>query len=145
MHLHPNSASHPPAPTPTISVSGTEVPLPLYFQAIDLYTAGHNTDSILVHIVATTPISNIDVLRETVQNIILNLQLISNSSQTLTVTGGSGSGSGSGSEENVSRRNSRIEFVGELDDLETARLLAGEKSRREKERRTLRGLLGRLG
>lgn len=130
---------HTSAPIPTISVCGTEVPLPLYFQVIDLYNAGHNTDSILVHIVATTQISSIDVLRETVQNIILNLQLIKNPSQKLTVP------KGSEADEIASRRNSRIEFVGELDDLNSARLLAEDKLRKEKERRTLRQFLAKLG
>lgn len=45
----------------------------------------------------------------------------------------------------ASRRNSRIEFVGELDDLDSARLLAEDRQRKEKERRTLKQLLAKFG
>lgn len=142
MHRHPHSALHNPSLIPTISVCGTEVPLPLYFQVNDLYNAGHNIDSILVHIVTTTQVSSIDILRETVQNIILNQQLINNSPHRLTLPI-------NGTEQNegtiASRRNSRIEFVGELDDLDSARLLAEDKQRKEKERRTLKQLLAKFG
>lgn len=136
MH-QPPIAIHNPSSLPTISVFGTEVPLPTYFQIIERHNAGHNIDSIIVHMVATKPVSSIDTLRDTVEGIILNLRLIENSSHVLALPDRGGD-----------RRNSRIEFVGELDDLNSAGLMAEERVEREKERerRNLRQrLFGKLG
>lgn len=138
MH-RPPTAIHNPSSLPTISVFGNEVPLPIYFQIIERHNAGHNVDSIIVHMVATTPISNIDTLRDTVEGIILNLRLIENSSHALTLL----------PDREDNRRNSRIEFVGDLDDLNSAGLMAEEREKeedKEKERVSLRQrLFGRLG
>lgn len=144
MHLPPHNIPHHPSLIPTIPVCDVEVPLPTYFQVTDLYNAGHNVDSIIVHMVATTQISNIDILRTTVKQIGLNLQLISNSANSLVVSEQVAEKSAE------SRRNSRIEFVGELDDLSSAGIMAegskqGREMQREKEGRRLKGLLARLG
>lgn len=74
----------------------------------------------------------------------LNLQLISNSANSLVVSEQVAEKSAE------SRRNSRIEFVGELDDLSSAGIMAegskqGREMQREKEGRRLKGLLARLG
>lgn len=116
----------------TIGVCGTEVPLSIYWQAVDLWTAGHSPESIVVRIVATRTVADIQEFRETVANIVYNQELIklSNRSSRLATT------------QRDMRRNSRIHFVGELDNLDVAQMVA---ERKEKERLGLKQFLAKLG
>lgn len=123
----------------TISVFGTEVALPTYFQVVERYNAGHSIDSILVHMVAAKHVSNINTLRDIIEGIVLNLRLIETSSQSLMSPERTNTNS---------RRNSRIEFVGELDDLSSVHLMAEDNLEKEKEKERLslrQRLLARLG
>lgn len=116
----------------TVSVFGTEVPLSLYWQAVDLWSAGHSTESIVVHVVATRTVGDIQEFRKTVSNIVYNQELIKGSTRASNIQ----------KETRDMRRNSRIHFVGELDNLDVAQMVA---QRKEKERLGLKQFLAKLG
>lgn len=117
---------------PSITVCDTDVPLPLYWQAVDLWSAGHPADSIVVHIVATRPVKDLNSFHDIVRNIVYNQELVK---QTTTVPPALTLPS------RDSRRNSCIINVGELDDLSVASMVARKK---EKERLGLKQLLSKL-
>lgn len=135
MHLHVHTPIH--HDSPSIGVCGEEVPLSLYWHAVDLWAAGHTPDSIVVHIVATNNISNVEWLRNIVQNIVYNQELIHQESLLTPTNNMTRSHS-----RPEARRHSRILNVGELDDLHVAHMVAEKK---EKERAGLRHLLSKLG
>ncbi|KAK6372084.1 hypothetical protein LTR64_003997 [Lithohypha guttulata] len=128
MHTLP----HPTIQIATILVGDAEVPLSLYWQAVDLWEAGHSSERIVVHIVATRNVSNLAMFRETIQHIVYNQELIKRSTIPAIITNTNPG----------MRRNSRIENVDELDNLDVADKVA---QRREKEKLGLKQLIARLG
>jgi len=135
MHLQVHTPSnHNP---PSITVCGEEVPLPLYWRTVDLWSAGHTSDSIVVHIVASGSIPNVELLRDIVRNIVWNQELIRQGSL-LTPT----NDVAHTKSQSDTRRNSRISDVDEVDDLQVAQMVAEKK---QKERASLRNLLSKLG
>lgn len=116
----------------TIGVCGSDVPLSIYWQAVDLWSAGHSVESIIVHIVATRTVPDIDEFRAIVSNIVYNQELIQSSGRTSRLV----------PTQRDMRRNSRINFVGELDNLDVAQMVA---QRKEKERLGLKQFLAKLG
>jgi len=134
MHLQVHTPSH--HDSPSIGVCGEEVPLPLYWRAVDLWAAGHTSDSIFVHIVATSTISDVESLRGIVRNIVYNQELIH---RVPLLTPSDDMAQANARPD--ARRNSRIQDVNELDDLRVAETVAEKK---EKERAGLRHLLSKF-
>lgn len=117
----------------SIPVGGEEVPLELYFQVVDLWTAGFsNTNMIDTLFHPKNPIQP-PLSTDTIMNIIYNPKIMQSGikvpSTTLHVPSHS------------SRRLSRIASVSELDDLSVAEMVAQKK---EKERIGLRQMLAKL-
>lgn len=135
MHLQVHTPSH--HYPPSITVCGEEVPLPLYWRTVDLWSAGHTSDSIVVHVVASSTIPNVELLRDIVRNIVWNQELIHQGSF-LTPINDVAQTKG----RSDTRRNSRISDVDEVDDSQVAQMVAEKK---QKERASLRNLLSKLG
>jgi len=135
MHLQVHIPNH--HKSPSIVVCGEEVPLPLYWRTVDLWSAGHTSDSIVVHLVASNAFPNVELLRDIVRNITWNQELIHQGSLLTPVSDVTQADIRSDT-----RRNSRISDVDEVDDLQVAQMVADKK---QKERASLRNLLFKLG
>lgn len=117
----------------TIPVGCEEVPLALYFQVVDLWTAGYSDIRIINAIINSKESMQLSLSPDTIANIIYNQELMQQGTNMLTVNGHTGSQN--------SRRLSRIASVDELDDLSVAQMVAQKK---EKEKLGLRQLLAKL-
>lgn len=117
----------------SIPVGGEEVPIELYFQVVDLWTAGCSNTNIIDTLFHTKNPIQPPLSTDTIINIIYNQKIMQSGikapSTTLHVPSHS------------SRRLSRIASVSELDDLSVAEMVAQKK---EKERIGLRQMLAKL-
>lgn len=117
----------------SISVGDEEVPLGLYFQVVDLWTAGYSTTNIINTLMNLKGSMQLSLSAETITNIIYNQEVMQagtkKPSSNLSVTATN------------NRRLSRIASVSELDDLSVAQMVAHKK---EKERLGLRQMLAKL-
>lgn len=119
--------------TPCITVLDQEVPLPFYWQVVDLWTAGYSSDSIFARLVATNDVQKPEQSREVIEQIVYNQELIQRSTSQDLVQ--------SDTLVQNARRKSRIQEVVELDDLGLAQLIA---RRKEKKKLGLRQLLAKI-
>lgn len=117
----------------SIPVGCEEVPLALYFQVVDLWTAGYSDIKIIDAIINSKASTQISLSPDTIANIIYNQELMQQGTNLLTVNGHARSQN--------SRRLSRIASVDELDDLSVAQMVAQKK---EKEKLGFRQLLAKL-
>lgn len=124
------------ATTPSITVGVDEVPLTIYFKALELYTSGHNADSIFRQLGRIEYAYEINDLKGMVHTIIYNQQLINQTSQ----SSGSLAPSQAISAQDDRRKSCIIDVV-ELDDLEVAQMVAKKK---EKQQAGLKHLLAML-
>lgn len=117
----------------SISVGCEEVPLALYFQVVDLWTAGYSTINIVNTLINLKSTTQSSLSAHTITDIIYNQQVMQSGTDStrtnLTVP------------HNSSRRLSRIASVSELDDLSVAQMVAQKK---EKEKLGLRQMLAKL-
>ena len=112
--------------TPSITVGIDEVPLTVYFKALELYSSGQNADSILQRLSRVEYIYEIKDLHGIVHSIIFNQQLISQTSQPSNSLAPSPAISA-----RDECRNSCIIDVAELDDLDVAQMVAKKKAKQQ--------------
>lgn len=112
--------------TPSITVGIDEVPLTVYFKALELYSSGQNAGSILQQLSRVEYIYEINDPHGMVHSIIYNQQLISQTSQPSNSLAPSPAISA-----RDERRNSRIIDVVELDDLDVAQMVAKKKAKQQ--------------